>query len=105
METTDTFTTPPAHVNFRAKRLFGNVGEIKDGAIAYLEPGGGGPIEPHTHPHNHLFIVVKGEAKVVFPDREVIIKENDSFLVQGTIPHSVWNNSDQTSVIVGISTI
>lgn len=105
MDTTDIFTTPPAHVNFRAKKLFGSVGEIKDGAVAYLAPGGGGPVEPHTHPHNHLFIVVKGEAKVVFPDREVIIEENCSFLVDGTVPHSVWNNSGETAIIVGISVL
>ena len=30
------FMTPPNHVNFEAKKLFGAVGEIIDGAIAYL---------------------------------------------------------------------
>ena len=59
----DDFITPAAHVGFLAKRLFGREeGRIKDGAVAYLEPGGGGPTEQHTHNHDHLFIVVKGEA-------------------------------------------
>lgn len=31
------FITPPNHVRFLAKKLFGNVGEIIDGSIAYLE--------------------------------------------------------------------
>lgn len=35
------FMTPPGHVHFLAKKLFGESGEIQDGAIAYLEPGGG----------------------------------------------------------------
>ena len=68
----DGFITPAAHVGFLAKRLFGREeGCIKDGAVAYLEPGGGGPTEQHTHSHDHLFIVVKGEATIRLGDRVV----------------------------------
>lgn len=59
------FTTPPKHINFNAKKLFGDVGQIIDGSIAYINLKGGGPTEQHTHKHNHLFVVVKGEAKVL----------------------------------------
>lgn len=99
----DGFMTPPAHVNFEAKKLFGAMGEIVDGAIAYMTLNGGGPTEKHTHPHNHLFIVVKGEAKVELGDDIVIIHENESFLVKGEIPHSVWNNQDGETIMIGIS--
>ena len=54
------FLTPPYHVHFLAKKLFVHMGKIIDGSIAYLEKHGGGPETPHTHPHDHLFIVVKG---------------------------------------------
>ncbi len=37
------FITPPNHINFKAKKLFDNIGEIIDGAIAYIAPSGGGP--------------------------------------------------------------
>ena len=67
------FMTPPKHVNFRAKKLFGAVGNIVDGAVAYMDLDGGGPIELHTHEHNHLFIVTEGEAKVLLGDEEMII--------------------------------
>lgn len=97
------FITPPNHVNFIAKKVFGENGKIQDGAIAYLEPGGGGPTELHTHSHNHLFIVVSGEAKVIFDDQEVVIHKNESFLVNGERPHSVWNNINQTTTMLGIS--
>lgn len=97
------FITPPNHVNFLAKKLFSELGGILDGSIAYLEKNGGGPLEPHTHEHNHLFIVVKGEARVALAGEEIIIRENESYLVDGLIPHSVWNNSDETAVMVGIS--
>ena len=99
----DGFITPPDHINFLAKKLFTGMGEIIDGSIAYLGESGGGPTELHTHTHNHLFIVVKGEAKIRYSDHEIIIKENDSYLVDGSIPHSVWNNSTEQAIMIGLS--
>lgn len=97
------FITPPDHVDFKAKKLFGNVGNIIDGSIAYIDLNGGGPAEQHTHEHNHLFIVTKGEAKIRLADDEVILKKDESFLVEGKIPHSVWNNIQGETVMIGIS--
>lgn len=97
------FVTPPNHINFSAKKIFGSIGEIIDGSIAYIELQGGGPIEKHTHEHNHLFIVISGEAKVLLDDKEVIIKKDEAFLVNGKISHSVWNNIDGETVMIGIS--
>lgn len=97
------FITPPGHVNFLAKKLFADMGKIVDGSIAWLGEKGGGPAEFHTHAHNHLFIVVKGEAKIQYSDHEVLIKENESYLVDGKTPHSVWNNGTEPAVMLGIS--
>lgn len=97
------FTTPPKHIHFQAKKLFGAMGQIIDGAIAYIDLNGGGPIEPHTHAHNHLFIVTKGEAKILLGEETVIVKKDEAFLVQGNIPHAVWNNTDEKTVMIGIS--
>lgn len=97
------FATPPDHVNFLAKKLFDNSGDIVNGSIAYLEPDGGGPLELHTHEYDHLFIVVKGEARVKFENHVEIISENQSCLVKGSIPHSVWNNITETTTMIGIT--
>ena len=97
------FITPPNHINFLAKKLFGDVGEIIDGSIAYLEKQGGGPLLNHTHKHNHLFIVTEGEAKIILDSEVVKVKKNESFVVQGNIPHSVWNNIDDVTIMIGIS--
>ena len=43
------FITPPEHVNFKAKKLFGNAGRIIDGSVAYVDLQGGGPLKQHTH--------------------------------------------------------
>jgi quercetin dioxygenase-like cupin family protein len=99
------FTIPPKHVAFQAKKLFGEMGKILDGAIAYMDLSGGGPVKPHTHAHSHLFIVTKGAARIQSGDREIILKKDESLLVDGEIPHSVWNHSDGETVMIGISVI
>lgn len=97
------FKTLPEHIKFKAKKLFGEMGTIIDGAIAYVDLEGGGPVKQHTHPHNHLFIVTQGEAKILLGDEEIILKKDEAFLVKGEIPHSTWNNSDGETVMIGIS--
>ncbi len=97
------FITPPNHINFEAKKLFENVGEIIDGSIAYLQKQGGGPLENHTHNHSHLFIVTQGEAKIILDNECIILRKDESYLVDGKIPHSIWNNLDDTTVMLGIS--
>lgn len=99
----DEFITPPNHKAFLAKKLFGNVGEIADGSVAYMEVGGGGPIEQHTHKHSHLFIVIEGEAKLLLGSNKIILKKDESYLVDGNIPHSLWNNSDRSTKVIGIT--
>ena len=89
--------------HFRCKNLFGACGQIVNGAIAYLAPDGGGPVTPHTHATDHLFIVTQGEAKVLLDGQERIIRENEAFIVKGGIPHSVWNNAQAETVMIGIT--
>ena len=96
----DGFITPSEHVNFLAKNLFGACGQIVNGAIAYLAPDGRGPVPPPTP---HLFIVTQGEAKVLLDGQERIIRENEAFVVKGGIPHSVWNNAQAETVMIGIT--
>ena len=98
------FMTPPDHTNFYAKKMFGSSGEILDGSIAYIYENGGGPLKNHVHfNHNHLFIVVEGQAKIILEDDEIILNENESFLVKGSIPHSVWNNIKGKTVMIGLT--
>mgnify|MGYP001540146055 FL=1 len=97
----DGFITPSEH--FLAINLFGACGQIVNGAIAYLAPDGGGPVTPHTHATDHLFIVTQGEAKVLLDGQERIIRENEAFVVKGGIPHSVWNNAQAETVMIGIT--
>ena len=97
------FGEVPDHVGFSAKKLFGSCGEIADGSIAYIEPGGGGPVESHMHRHSHLFIVTKGCVKIVFEMGERMVQENESFLVDGGNLHSMWNVGEEEACVIGIS--
>ena len=60
------------------------------GAIAYIE--------------NHLFIVVDGEVRIISGDKEILAGKNQAVFVDGMIPHSIWNNGDQTATVIKIST-
>ncbi|MBP8083595.1 MAG: cupin domain-containing protein [Spirochaetes bacterium] len=97
------FTAVTDHVNFKAKKLFGGGRRIKDGAIAVLKEGGGGPVSAHTHEHDHLFVVTAGEARIEIDGETFIVRENESFLVEGSRLHSVWNNKEDKTVMLGIS--
>ncbi|MBQ8708341.1 MAG: cupin domain-containing protein [Succinivibrionaceae bacterium] len=102
----DGFATPANHVDFKAKRLFGRVdGVIADGAVAILQPSGGGPVEKHRHSHDHLFMVISGEARIEFEDETVIVPAYSAYRVDGSRLHSVWNNTDQPTVMVGCTLI
>jgi len=97
------FFTPPDHIGFEAKKLFDFPDRGIDGAIAYIQPCGGGPSILHTHSHDHLFVVTAGQAKILLGDKTVIVKQGESFLVDGKIPHSVWNNIDKQTTMIGIT--
>lgn len=98
------FFTPPNHVKFLSKNLCGKIeGEILEASIAYLEPYGGGPLENHTHNHDHLFFVVQGEARIQLEKEERVLKKDEAFLVKGSIPHSVWNNVEYKTVMIGLN--
>ncbi|MGE4301688.1 hypothetical protein SDC9_195860 [bioreactor metagenome] len=99
----ESFITPPGHVKFRAKKLFDAAGEVAGGSIAFLEPGGGGPVPPHTHSHDHLFIVTRGAVCIEVGGKTVIVGAGDAFRVDGRELHSVWNDSDGETVMVGLT--
>lgn len=98
------FITPEGHKGFLAKKLFDGMGKIQWGAIAYIEKGGGGPENNHTHSDNHIFIIVDGEVRIVSGGREIIAGKDQAVFVDRMMPHSIWNNGAKTAVVIKIST-
>lgn len=98
------FITPENHVKFKAIPLAADVdNEIKDCAIAFIEPGGGGPYPEHTHVHDHLFCVLSGEIEIKTGDDKQTLNKGESTIVSGNTLHSVKNTGSKTAKVVGIS--
>ena len=43
------------------------------------------------------------EAKKLQGAEEVVIRQDEAYLVQGSIPHSVWSNTNEETVMLGLS--
>ena len=97
------FITPEGHTGFLAKKLFNEMGRIHWGALAYIEKDGGGPAGNHTHPDNHIFIVVEGEVEIILDQESHVVKKDEMFFVDGMIPHSIWNHGADTAEVIKIS--
>jgi len=106
----DGFRPPAGHTGFLAKQLFAgdgsehSFGEIIGGTIAYLEPGGGGPTQMHTHPLTTCSSwSAAGHVWKPRPGRKPSERMNRCWSKEGPVPHSVWNDTDSTTVMFGIS--
>lgn len=100
------FITPPGHVKFQAKMLAKDLNTtILDSAVAYVEPGGGGPAPAHTHDKDHFFIVVDGCATIKLGDQSIVLKKDETLYVNGATEHSVWNETNELLKIIKINCI
>lgn len=99
----DDFITPEGHKDFLAKKLFDGMGSIQWGALAYISKNGGGPEGNHTHPEDHIFIVVEGQAEVVLGEQTHVVKKDEMFYVDGMTPHSIWNREEEAAKVIKIS--
>ena len=96
--------TPPDHRGFLVEMLLSrNNGDITDCLLADIEPGGCGAEPPHTHEHDHLFVVVAGKVTINLGDRVVDVPENCAIHVPGKVVHSVWNHDTQPAKMVGVN--
>ena len=102
----DKFITPPNHIRFNAKKLFYDVNAtILDSALAYVEPGGGGPDPAHTHDQDHIFIVVDGCATIRVGNEYTIVQKDEALYIKGQVEHSVWNKTNELMKIIKINCV
>ncbi|MDO4270559.1 MAG: cupin domain-containing protein [Eubacteriales bacterium] len=98
------FITPPDHFGFRAAKLFGAQGELLDGSLAVIEPGGGGPRPAHTHPQrDHLFYVISGEMRIQSGDETTLVRAGEYCRVPGALPHTTDNPGDCAAEVLGLT--
>lgn len=99
----DGFMTPEGHQGFLAKKLFDRMGSIQWGALAYIEKNGGGPAGNHTHPEDHIFIVVEGQVEIMLGGQAHKVQKDEMFYVNGMTPHSILNREELTAKVIKIS--
>lgn len=67
--------------------------------LIYLDAGKS--FAPHTHPGDHLLIVVGGEGTITYDGRVYPTKAGDIYMVEGSVPHAVGARTDHVILAVG----
>lgn len=62
---------------------------------------GGDKFTPHTHPGDHLLIIVGGEGTITYAGKIYPTKAGDIYMVEGKIPHAVGAITDHVILAVG----
>jgi quercetin dioxygenase-like cupin family protein len=97
------YICPPGHRGFKDRQLIVDMGaDVIDCKIAHIEPRGGGPSPNHTHEHDHVFIVLDGCATIKVGDQNKLVAKEEAIRINGDIPHSVWNETDEPVRVMGI---
>jgi|SRR5271166_2250794 len=63
-------------------------------------PRGGG-FAPHTHPGDHLLIVVGGEGTLTYNGRIWPTEAGEAYMIEGNVPHAVGAVTDHVILAVG----
>lgn len=103
----ENFIIPPNHIDFKAKKISQNDvnATMLDLAVAYVEPGGGGPSPSHAHDKDHFFIVVEGCATIRTGNQSIVLQTDETTYIKGSVEHSVWNESNHPLKIIKINCI
>lgn len=101
------FTTLHVDHGHRPEPMYGTkatgTGLVSNGYLGVDEihvPAGQG-FAPHTHPGDHLLIVVAGEGTVTFDGRIYPTRAGQVYMVEGDAPHAVGAITDHVILAVG----
>lgn len=64
-----------------------------------VEAGKG--FQPHTHPGDHVLIVVGGEGTITYDGVVYPTQAGDLYMIDGSVPHAVGARSDHVILAVG----
>ena len=72
----------------------------KLGADIIRVPAGQGFL-PHTHPGDHLLIVIGGQGTIVYDGRIYPTRAGQIYMIEGKVPHAVGAITDHVIIAVG----
>jgi mannose-6-phosphate isomerase-like protein (cupin superfamily) len=62
---------------------------------------GGDKFVPHTHPGDHLLIIVGGQGTITYDGKIYSTQAGDIYMVEGAVPHGVGAITDHVILAVG----
>lgn len=82
-----------------------HLGDIMSAVIDFTDGPMDKPDPPHSHPHEQISYVAKGELIVFIGDEEFQLKEGDIFYVPSNIPHTVKTLTAEVRLVDSFSPI
>jgi quercetin dioxygenase-like cupin family protein len=70
------------------------------GADLIRVPAGGG-FSPHTHPGDHILIIVAGDGTITYAGRVYPTHAGQIYMIEGLVPHAVGAITDHVIIAVG----
>lgn len=90
-------STPMAHGSATGDPLVSN-GHL---GVDVIRLAAGTGFAPHTHPGDHLLIVIGGEGTVAYDGRVYPTRAGQVYMIEGAIPHAVGAVTDHVILAVG----
>lgn len=78
-------------------------GLVSNGQIGIdvIRVGAGKGFQPHTHPGDHVLIVVGGEGTITYDGVVYPTQPGDLYIINGEVPHAVGARTDHVILAVG----
>lgn len=57
--------------------------------ITYWELSDTAKIEPHSHPHTQISVILEGEEEFIIGDETYVMKAGDTCIIPANVPHQV----------------
>lgn len=61
-----------------------------------------GTVPEHSHPHEQLGYLIRGELTFLVNGEEVLVEAGDSYCLEGDEPHAIENRGDAVAVGIDI---
>ncbi|MEJ2718364.1 MAG: cupin domain-containing protein [Deltaproteobacteria bacterium] len=77
------------HEGFLARSLYTSADKKTTLRILDIEPGGTGPVPPHSHSDIHLFVVLEGELEVDVGERTLTVPAGSYLEIEPDVSHQL----------------
>ena len=69
--------------------------------VDIIQLDAGNKFTPHTHPGDHLLIIIGGEGTITYGGKVYKTKAGDLYMIEGRVPHAVGAITNHVILVVG----